>query len=144
MKTLVAILVLVAFSAVAGAEPRFVAMDVYIDANAPLAAWQFELNDRNGVMTIVGVENGDSAAFADAPYYDRGAVEAGDADRIVVADFSLDEGALPSGRVRIATLHLMLDGGEPDYTIKLVTATTRDGARIDASITLQAQTGSST
>ena len=123
---------------------RFAALDVYVNSAEPLAAWQFELSDRNGMMKIVGIENGASAAFGDAPYYDREAVQLGTADRIVVADFSLaDEAELPSGEVRVATLHLMLSGDrEPAYDLELVTATNYDGQVIDASIRLGETNGS--
>lgn len=121
---------------------RFVAVDVYLQADRPLAAWQFEFSGPDA--RIVGVENGESGAFEGTPYYDREAVQLGTADRIVVADFSLaapDE--LPSGRIRIATLHLMLtEAGEPEFNLDLVTAVTHDGAAIDASIALEPRRGS--
>lgn len=125
---------------------RFVAIDVYLDSAEPVAAWQFELKDRNGLMKIVGVENGESPAFARAPYYDREAVQRGSADRIIVADFSLAEPSqLPSGHTRIATLHLMLTGpGEPAFELELITAVRHDGRTIDASIGLESRTGSDT
>ena len=99
-----------------------------------MAAWQFELRDRNGAMKVVGVENGGHPAFPRAPYYDREAVARGGAARIVVADYSLaEESLLPVGRVHLATLHLMLEG-EPDFELRLITATTPAGSAIDASI----------
>jgi len=124
-------------------DVRFVAVDIYLTSPAPVAAWQFELNDTNGVMKIVGVENGDSDAYPRAPYFDREAVQLGTADRIVVADFSIsDDEELPSGRIRIATLHLMLTGpNEPDFDLSLVVAAMRDGQAIDASISLELPRG---
>ncbi|MYE13703.1 MAG: hypothetical protein F4X99_19015 [Gammaproteobacteria bacterium] len=84
----------------------------------------------------MGIERGGHDAFPRAPYYDRDALADGTAPRIVVADYSLVlESALPRGRFRLATLHLMLEG-EPDYALRLVTATAPDGAPIDASIAL--------
>ena len=116
--------------------PRFMPLAIHLDSPAAVAAWQFELKDRNGVMKVVGVENGGHPAFPRAPYYDREAVARGDAERIVLADYSLaEEALLPIGRVRLATLHLMLEG-EPDFELRLVTATTPDGRAIDASISL--------
>lgn len=133
----------VAFGAAAGAAqangastPRFVPLEIYLDSPGALAAWQFELEDRNGAMQVVGIENGGHAAFPGAPYYDREAVARGHATRIVVADYSLaEESRLPSGRIRLATLHLMLDGAT-DFELRLITATTPDGSAIDASIAL--------
>ncbi len=125
-------------------EVRFTSVDVYIVSAEPVAAWQFELSDRRRSMKVVGVENGDSAAYPRAPYYDREAVRLGTADRIVVADYSTSEtGELPIGRVRIATVHLMLaDAGDPEFDLKLITAVRTDGAAIDATLGLAFATGS--
>ena len=115
-------------------SPRFMPLAIHLDSPAAVAAWQFELKDRNGAMKVVGVENSGHPAFPRAPYYDRGAVARGGAERIVVADYSLaDESILPSGRVHVATLHLMLEG-KPDFELRLITATTQEGDAIDASI----------
>lgn len=125
-------------------ELRFAAIDVYLDSAEPVAAWQFELGDSAGVMKIVGVERGDSPAYARVPYYDREAVRLGEADRIIVADYSLaDVVELPSGRVRVATVHLMLNSDDDaDFNLFLVTATTYDGVVTDARISLDVRTGS--
>ena len=70
-------LLLAAAGAIAEAYPRVEALDIHVDSGAaPLAAWQIELTERNGRMTVVGVENGADAAFAEPPYYDRAAVHA--------------------------------------------------------------------
>lgn len=123
---------------------RFSAMDIYLTSAEPVAAWQFELNDHHGLMKVVGVEKGESAAYARVPYYDREAVRLGEADRIVVADYSLaDVARLPSDRTRIATVHLMLSGDDDaDFNLFLITATTYDGLATDASISFEVQTGS--
>ena len=117
---------------------RFQALAVYLDTDEPVAAWQFELTDAAGLMRVVGVENGDSAEFGDAPYYDVGAVRRGTAERIVIADFSLsDPQQLPSGYTRIATVHVMLRGtNSPSYQLNLVTANRSDGRTIAATISL--------
>ncbi|HLU07492.1 MAG TPA: hypothetical protein VKZ91_13110 [Woeseiaceae bacterium] len=120
---------------------RFAAVDIYLDSGEPVAAWQFEFSSRNGRMKIVGLENGESKAFGGTPYYDREAVQRGTADRIIVADFTLaGANELPSGRIRIATLHLMLTGADaPQFDLELVTAVTHEGRTIDASISLESQ-----
>ena len=42
-----------------GAETtRFVPLDIYLDSPEPVAAWQFELKDRNAATKVVGVEGG--------------------------------------------------------------------------------------
>ena len=139
MKKLLPVLALIAlFSGVACADgasrPHFLPLEIHLDSPVALAAWQFELKDRNGAMKVVGVENGGHAAFPRAPYYDREAVARGSAARIVVADYSLVEAnLLPIGRVHLATLHLMLEG-EPDFELRLIAATSPEGSAIDASI----------
>ncbi|MGH7337604.1 MAG: hypothetical protein ACREI7_08505 [Myxococcota bacterium] len=122
---------------------RFAALDVFLDSDTPLAAWQFELGERNGLMTVVGVENGESAAFGRAPYYDLEAVQQDRVDRVIVADFSLQPAAsLPVGRTRIATIHVRLAGeDEPDYQLRLLAAGDAAGRPIDAAISFSAQTG---
>lgn len=116
------------------APTYFMPLAIHLDSPAAVAAWQFELTDRNGAMTVVGVENGGHPAFPRTPYYDREAVARGDAERIVLADYSLaEESLLPIGRVRLATLHLMLEG-EPDFELRLIAATTPEGEAIDAAI----------
>jgi hypothetical protein len=117
-------------------EFRFASLDVVIDAAEPLAAWQFELTDRNGAMLIVGVENGDSDAFSDAPYFDLDAVSRGNAERIIVADFNAAPNVnLPSGAVRIATVHVRYSAQiDPDYQLRLVAAGNAAGEPIEADI----------
>ena len=149
MRNLFVALVLLSFS-ISGQphadehDIRFAAVDVYLDSAEPVAAWQFELSDRTDGMKIVGVEQGDSPAYGRAPYYDREAVRLGEADRIIVADYSLaDVAELPSGRVRVATVHLMLNSDDDaDFDLFLVTATTYDGVVTDTRISLDVRTGS--
>ena len=126
MRVAAAILAMLCAAALpASAAPRFFPIEVHLDSSAPVAAWQFELADRSGAITVVGVEGGGSAAFRRAPYYDRDAVAAGAAKRIVVADFSVaDEGQLPSGPIRLATLHLMAEG-ETDADLDSMETTVR-------------------
>lgn len=138
------LLILLAMPVHAADSIEFRSVDIFLDSNEPVAAWQFRLSDKNSMMKIVGVENGESEVFPDAPYYDRDAVAEGSADRIIVADYSLaDEHQLPTGRVRIATLHIMLSGpGKPEFDLQLVTATTWNGDVIDAVISVDSDTGS--
>ena len=141
----IAVLLLLAASpALADSPVRFTSVDVYIDAAEPMAAWQLEFSATTGAMQVVGVENGESTAFDGAPYYDREAVENGRADRIVVADYSLvDQDELPSGRVRVTTLHLMLSGDEvPEFNTRLIVASSYQGKRINAEISFEISDGS--
>lgn len=125
------------------AKVRFAALDVHLESTEPVAAWQFELSESGGRMRVVGVENGDSPAFARAPYYDRKAVSDGRADRIIVADFTLRSGKeIPVGRVRIATVHVRLAGdSEPEYVLRLVTAGNAEGEPVHATIHLNDRSG---
>jgi hypothetical protein len=143
-RLVVCLLAIVLSPAALAQDVRFAAVDIYLDTAEPVAAWQFELADRSGTMKVVGVEQGESPAFERVPYYDREAVRRGQADRIIVADYSLaDAGKLPQGKSRIATIHLMLSGeSDADFNLQLVTATTYDGEAMDARISLAVRTGS--
>lgn len=148
MKTALSVIAAIVFALVmpanAADELRFASVDVYLDGGEPVAAWQFELSDKRRSMKVVGVENGDSAAYPRAPYYDREAVRLGTADRIIVADYSVaDASELPTGRTRIATVHVVLSGSDDaDLEIKLITAVRSDGTAIDAALGLEFATGS--
>jgi hypothetical protein len=125
------------------ATTRFAVVDVYVESSEPLAAWQFELTERGGRMQVVGIEGGESASFGEPPSYDRDAVQQGTADRIIVADFSLNNAdELPSGRTRVARVHVRLSGaGQPDYELRLVAAGSTNGRSIDAGVSLDTETG---
>src|SRR4051812_29732715 len=50
---------------------RFQTVDVYVDAgDKPLAAYQFTLHSGAKNALLSGLEGGEHAAFAKAPYYD--------------------------------------------------------------------------
>ena len=118
----------------AAAAVRFTAVDVFVDSGkTPLAAYQFDFTGRGSQVLIVGLEGGEPSAFAEPPYYDPKAMKG---SRVVVAAFSTKAAAeLPTGRVRVATLHLQVSGEiEPQFDVKLVTAAGPDGERIDAKI----------
>ena len=74
---LVAVGLFAVSAALGEAKARFMPVEVFLDSPEPVAAWQFELKDRNASMKVVGVENGDSDVFQPAPYYDRDAVTQG-------------------------------------------------------------------
>jgi hypothetical protein len=122
---------------------RFATIDVYVDSREPLAAWQFELTEATGAMAVVGVENGESAAFAGTPHYDLDAVAQGRAERIIVADYSLGARAtLPVGRTRVATVHVRLSGtAQPEFALQLIAAGNAAGEAIDAAAVIELQEG---
>jgi hypothetical protein len=125
-------------------DVRFAAIAIYVDSSEPLAAWQFELTEATGSMAVVGVENGESAAFPEAPHYDLEAVAQDRADRIIVADYSLAASAgLPRGRTRVATVHVRLSGGrEPAFELQLTAAGNADGQPIPAAAVFEITDGS--
>ena len=114
---------------------RFATLPIYIDSgNQHLAAYQFELKAVSGQIKIVGVEGGEHPAFADAPYYDPAALAN---DRIIIAAFNTGQN-LPTGRTRIAIIHLQIIGDvEPKYQLELNVAGDENGREISAEITCE-------
>ena len=111
----------------------FRTLDVYMDPlGAPLAAWQVEVACRDGEGRIAGVEGGEDHRYAGAPWYDPAALQAG---RIIIGAFSLDEGT-PSGRTRVARLHLIEAGGPGRYDARVMAAAAEGGRRIEAKVDL--------
>jgi hypothetical protein len=107
---------------------QFTAVDVYVDSPKPLAAWQLEIRTD---ATIVGVEGGEPKAYAEPPFYDPKALQGG---RIVLAAFTL-EAAPPSGRIRVARLHLReRQASQP--TAHEIVAAAPGGARVDVKVEL--------
>ena len=110
---------------------RFVAVDVYVEAgDRKLAAWQVEINTDDRA-TIVGVEGGASAAYRDPPTYDPKALQAG---KIVLAAFTT--GDAPSGRVRVARLHVM-ESEKCELEARVVAAAAPGGDRFEAKVKLE-------
>jgi hypothetical protein len=126
------------------AQPQagsFTTLDLFVASDTPIAAWQVELTERRGEMQIVGIERGDDSTFRDPPFYDRVAIERGATDRIVLASFSLSGAEqLPSGRVRIARVHVRTVGAaQLEYEARLVAAGTAEGRPVDAQLSLETQ-----
>jgi hypothetical protein len=120
-------------------EPRvhFCAVDVYVDAtNAPLAAYQLEFAATNGVAKIVGIEGGEAPAFREAPFYDPKAMQR---ERVIIAAFSTEStDHLPSGKTRVATIHLQISGADaPAFEVKLKTAADSNGNKIAAGVNIE-------
>ncbi len=117
------------------ASVRFAPVHVYIDSGRhSLGAFQFELRTIRGNVKIVGVENGEHKAYKDAPYYDPAALAN---NRIKIAAFNTS-GELPSGKSRVATLHLMITGSiEPQYKLDLTVSADGDAEEIPAEISFE-------
>jgi len=123
--------------AVEEAAHRFCAVDIYLDSRgAPLAAYQIEFLVTNGVAKIVGIEGGEHPAFRNSPLYDSKAIQK---ERVIIAAFSLlSADALPVGKTRIATIHLMISGNVPPaFEAKLQTGADTNGNKISADVTFE-------
>jgi len=114
---------------------RFVPLHIIIDSgDQALAAYQFELKATAGQIKIVGVEGGEHHAFKEPPYYDPAALAN---DRIIIAAFNTGSD-LPTGRTRIATIHLQIIGDiEPEYELELTVVADADGKEIPAKINIE-------
>ena len=135
--TLFTDLLLAQESGLNGQPMRFCAVDIYLDsAAAPVAAYQVEFSVTNGVGKIVGIEGGEHQAFRAAPHYDPKAIQN---ERAIIAAFSLlPANALPIGRTRVATVHLMITGNtEPQLEVRVQVAADTQGNKITAVATLE-------
>jgi len=121
---------------------RFEAVDVYIDSRGQrLAAYQVELMAESGVVKIVGIEGGEHAAFSEPPYYDPAALMN---HRVILAAFSTGKD-LPSGRTRMATIHVQVSGGgRPRYEVRLQTAGDPEGKSLSPLVGVEERVPSST
>lgn len=113
---------------------RFIPLDIYADPmGESLAAFQIEIEDTMNASSIVGIEGGEHVAFMNPPRYDPAAIQN---DRVILAAFSLGEN-LPVTRTRIATVHLLISGGDqPGYTLRKCIAAGPDGSPIELKIAL--------
>lgn len=116
----------------------FTAIDVFVDSGeAPLAAYQFELQSQTPGVEIVGIEGGEHAAYVEPPFYDP---EAMNNNRVILAAFSTAD-ELPSGRSRVARVHVQVQGPEAqEFESRLDVSATTDGEPIPATITLMKAT----
>jgi hypothetical protein len=126
-----------------GRVVRFAAYDVFVDCgDVALAAWQVDVHGaegRNaGSIAIVGIEGGEHEAFARPPHYDPRAMQH---DRVILGAFSTaDEDALPRGRTRVARIHVRLEGPEgfePEFDVRLETASAPLGAVVDGEVSIE-------
>ncbi len=116
---------------------RFQAVDIYVDSmNQPLAAYQIEFAANTEAVKIVGIEGGEHPAYKEAPYYDPRAIQR---EQVVIAAFNTAPADnLPTGRTRIATVHLQISGDvEPGFIARLKTAATVQGEKVAADVTTQ-------
>jgi hypothetical protein len=113
----------------------FGAFEVFVDSgDEPLAAYQVEIKDMLGRARIVGIEGG-VEPYTLAPHYDPRAMQR---EHVIIGAFSTSD-KLPRGRVRVARLHIMSEGGEPEFQVVLTTAGAPGGRKINANVTLEAK-----
>jgi hypothetical protein len=114
-------------------------IDVFVDSfEKPLAAYQFEIQVKEGDARIVGVEGGDHPAFREPPYYDIEALKSG---RIIIAAFHTGKD-LPDGRTRVARVHLIVKGKViPEITVKPLAFATGGGEKFSAKVIIASSTG---
>ena len=131
---LVALLMLFATASSSAAE--FAVFDVYVDTGGePMAAYQLKISDEHAAVKIISVEGGDHASFREAPRFDPKAIQR---DVIKIAAFSLDAmNKLPSGRVRIASLHVEIGPGlTPEWKAVVEAAARPGGEKIAAEVSI--------
>ena len=124
---------------VADGAGRFEAIDVFVDSgNHRLAAWQLEVKSTAKDVQIVGIEGGEHPAFQEPPYYDKRAMNN---NRVILAAFSTADN-LPSGRSRVARIHVQVRGpGAREWVSELTTSATADGKWIPAEISIAKAAG---
>ncbi len=115
---------------IAADSVRFEAIDVFLDSgNQPLAAYQLEVRSDSSGFEIVGIEGGEHSAFRSPPYYDLRAMNN---NRVILAAFQTGDD-LPSGRSRVARIHVQLLGpGNRTYLTSLMASAGSDGQKIPA------------
>jgi hypothetical protein len=136
MKRTLCILLLLAIS-LGAQQTHFTAVDIYIDSNdAPLAAYQLEFSGHGTQVRIAGIEGGEHEAFKAPPFYDPKAMQQ---ERVILAAFNTAAATkLPTGRIRVATVHLQYAGPQPPtFSVKLHTASDSQGHEISIKPTAQ-------
>jgi hypothetical protein len=116
---------------------HFRAVDIYVDSgNTPLAAYQLKFSMTNSLVKIVGIEGGEHRAFREPPFYDPKAMQE---ERVIIAAFSTEKPEnLPTGKTRVATIHLQTTGTERlGIRLELQTAADSAGKKISVTATCE-------
>jgi hypothetical protein len=132
----VAIALCIVFTA-GGQETSFRAVDVYVNSGAqPLAAYQLTFLSTGAKMKIVGIEGGEHRAFAEAPYYDPKAMQR---EQVTIAAFNTAAAnQLPTGRTRVATIHVQADvKSQRTYKVEVSAAAAAGGKTISVQATVE-------
>ncbi len=118
---------------------RFCVVDIYVHSRTtPLAAYQLQFAVTNGAAKIIGIEGGEHPAFREPPFYDPKAMQH---ERVIIAAFNTGSAdQLPSGKTRVATIHLQISASEPgplQCELKLQAVGNAEGVRINAAASFQ-------
>ena len=134
MKRTICILLLLTMS-LGAQQTHFAAVDIFVDSkDSPLAAYQLEFSGRGTQMRIAGIEGGEHDAFKAPPFYDPKAMQQ---ERVILAAFNASTAnKLPTGKTRVATVHLQFAGAQlPTFSLKPHTASDSKGNEISVEIT---------
>lgn len=136
MRKLVFLLIILSITALCADEETavFRALDITIDSGSEkLGAYQIEIKYSRDLVKITGIEGGENKAFNKAPYYDPRGLSAG---RIILAAIADSKTRTPTGKTRVARLHLMVPSDKaPDLAITPVAAVNSNGKKIKITIT---------
>ena len=118
-------------------QARFANVDILVDPHGTsLAAYQLEFVADPKRVTLVGIEGGEHAAFVQPPYYDPKALAG---NRVILAALNTGKD-LPSGKTRVARLHLRIIGNDaPALSAKLVVAASSNDKTIPADVSVSSQ-----
>lgn len=136
MRRVLALLLLSLITFAQAPTSEFAVFDIYLDSGAePVAAYQLKISDERAAVKILSVEGGEHSAFSDPPKFDAKAIQR---DVIKIAAFSLNGRAqLPTGRTRIASLHVEIGPGlTPEWIATVQAAAGPGGAKISTQVTL--------
>ena len=115
----------------------FRSVDVYITTDIQkLAAYQIQIIDNSGRATLVGVEGSSvEQAYNHPPYYDQKALQS---NQIILAAIAGDNKILPSGKIKVATLHYQIKGDAPvKLNQKLIALANKEQKKISGKLDLQ-------
>lgn len=114
--------------------PRFQAIDVWVESDLPLVAYQIEVRASVSAARVVGIEGGEGPPYAEPPFYDPAAMRG---ERVVLGAFTTSPDA-PNGRFRVARIHMQEPAGEEtDYKATVVTAAAPGGETLALRVELK-------
>ncbi len=118
------------------ADRVFHTVDIHLESDIPIAAWQFAFATGDEDVMIVGVEEATGVFTDEQFFFDHRAVREG-SERIIVAGFSTQPAqVLQSGQFRVATIHIM-GPADPDLvSLRLEAAADADGCELSPDLSM--------